>query len=184
MQIDRYLYPSLSSTIYLHEGNFYRFSNWRFRLIRVQHKFIPGTFIKWGANVRYSNNEYFKRVGRNQEPAISDHDEGGHDPSIATGNRNVAEIAIAIPRFSCYSLMLSALVCRSSPLKIVTGSFVTTFYHGISPCKTFLRLRVPAFYLETCTILSSAFGIWVVATTDLAACVFCPAVLHDGRVPR
>lgn len=55
--------------------------------------------------------------------------------------------------------MLSALVCRSSPLKIVTGSFVTTFYHGISPCKTFLRLRVPAFYLETCTILSSAFGI-------------------------
>lgn len=39
------------------------------------------------------------------------------------------------------------------------------------PCKTFLRSRVPAFYLETCTILSSVFGIWVVATTDLAACV-------------
>lgn len=34
-----------------------------------------------------------------------------------------------LPPFACYSLMLSALVRRSSPLKIVTGSFVTTFYH-------------------------------------------------------
>lgn len=112
---------------------------------------IYQTESHWLPVVNYPSNEYFKRG------SIRRTDKRSRGRGRST-NRNVSETR------------------SRRPAKMAPASFVT-FCRGYRRCAKHSCGSGRAFYLEACAILSSAFGIWVVATHALRRVLSsCPAL--------